>query len=65
MDEEHRYQIDILLADARLWSMLEWCKDNCRGRWQHQTLTEWLHDGVDRFYFDNEMDYLLFTLRWC
>ena len=42
----------------RLPEMLEWCKDNCHGRWNSHT-THALY-----FQFDTERDALLFTLKF-
>lgn len=47
-------------------TVLDWTKTNLKGRWGWQLVraSSGREDGRYIFFFDDEQDYLVFTLRW-
>ena len=46
--------------------VLDWCKSECRGEWRWQLLEVSTDHRPGRyvFYFDSELDFCAFTLKW-
>ncbi len=46
--------------------IIEWCKSECRGEWRWQLIEGSTDHRPGRyvFYFDSELDFCAFTLKW-
>lgn len=60
------YQIEIRRPGTDLDRIINWCKAECRGdwRWRLVSPSSLVESGEYQFYFDNEQDYLAFTIKW-
>lgn len=58
------YKADIQLAYGELGKVVEWCRNNCVSEWKfhehHNTEDSWKPEYT--FYFENERDFVAFTL---
>lgn len=59
-----QFNVDIDVAFGTLDIVMGWCRENCQGNWhvQGSTSPEW--GNWYNFDFDNEVDFLTFTLRF-
>lgn len=57
------YKTDIEINYGNLKPMLSWCESNCVNEWSYEVVeTAGQRAGVYRFYFNEEKDYVNFTL---
>lgn len=60
------YKISINIKFGNLDPVIQWCKQFCMGEWNFRmdSFAGFNTPGVYDFWFQDERDYLRFTLRW-
>jgi hypothetical protein len=47
-----------------LEAVLEWCRDNCVGRWRYDPVSDNWPPEDHNFWFEDDRDLMRFHLRW-
>ena len=64
--ESFNHAAEITKSFGVLEEVLNWCKENLRDewRWQLVEMSSDIKPGRYIFYFDNDLDYFAFLLKW-